>query len=346
MAVDEQQDGYVGYDETRSAAAVEVRPQGGLIAVDGQDAATFLQGVLTNDIAALAPGQHCYSASLTAQGRMVSDMHVLRRERDFLLVVEPSVAASLAARFDHSIFTEDASVRDLSAGVSAIGVHGPGAFAAAASAAGDGRAQAIRDALAQDRHALLPAEGGALVVFGGEWLGVRGVRVIGPDAEVRAIRERLGASGVPKLSPAALEARRIEAGTPVFGIDMTDDTIPLEAGIESRAISTTKGCYVGQEIVVRILHRAGGRVARRIVGLVAPGSTPLVRGTHVFADGREVGRVTSAAWSPALGSRVALAMVHRDAFAPGTLVVAGGLTGEPATVRDLPLLPPVQAPGR
>jgi folate-binding protein YgfZ len=339
MAAGERRDGFEGYDETRSAAAVEVRPAGGLLAISGQDAAQFLQGVLTNDVAALAPGQHCYAASLTAQGRMVSDMHVLRRQGDFLLVVEPPVAAGLAARFDRSIFTENADVADVSAGVASIGVHGPGAFAAAAAGVGNARAPAIRDALAQDRHALFPADGGELIVFGGAWLGVRGVRVIGPDAEVRAMRDRLAASGLPELSPAALDARRIEAGTPVFGVDMTDDTIPLEAGLEARAISTTKGCYVGQEIVVRILHRAGGRVARRMVGLVGTATSSLERGMHVFADGREVGVVTSAAWSPALGSCVALAMVHRDAYAPGTLVVAGGLSGHPATVKDLPLVP-------
>jgi folate-binding protein YgfZ len=340
MARGERQEGFEGYDETRSAAAVEVRSAGGLIAVSGRDAASFLQGVLTNDIAALAPGQHCYAASLTAQGRMVSDMHVLRREQDFLLAVEPAVAASLADRFDLSIFTEAVLVDDVSAGVASAGVHGPLAFAAVASAAGEGRGEVLREALAQGRHAVLPVDGGVLVAFGGAWLGVPGVRVLGPEAEVRGIRDRLAAAGLPELGQGALDARRIEAGTPVFGIDMGTDTIPLEAGIESLAISTTKGCYVGQEIVVRILHRAGGRVARRLVGLVAAGAASLVRGMAVFADGREVGEVTTAAWSPALGSRVALATIHRDAFAPGTLVVAGGLSGEPATVSDLPLLPP------
>jgi folate-binding protein YgfZ len=182
----------------------------------------------------------------------------------------------------------------------------------------------------------LDAEAGELVAFGWEWLGVRGARVMGHPADVGALRERLAAAGLPELGSAALEARRIEAGTPVFGVDMTTDTIPLEAGIESRAVSMTKGCYVGQEIVVRILHRAHGRVARRLVGLAA--AEPIARGSSVYADGREVGTVTSAAWSPALGSSVALATVHRDQSEPGTLVAVGGPAGPSATVRELPLL--------
>jgi folate-binding protein YgfZ len=332
------QEGFDGYDEVRTAAAVEVRPPGGLLAIGGKDAVSFLQGVLTNDVASLEPGRSCYAASLTAQGRMVSDMHVLRRDRDVLLVVEPGVAAELAARFDQSIFTEDVSVADLSAGIASIGIHGPAAHAAAASAA-DPHAAEVRSALHEDRHATLPVDGGALVVFGGTWLGVPAVRVIGPPDAVRAVRQRLAAAGLPELGPHALAARRIEAGTPVFGIDMTPETIPLEAGIEPRAISLTKGCYVGQEIIVRILHRGGGRVARRLVGLTADSSSALAPGTRVHADGREVGTVTSAAWSPALGSHVALAMVHRDAFEPGTTVVIGGLPGSVAAVRQLPLLP-------
>jgi folate-binding protein YgfZ len=265
-------------------------------------------------------------------------MHVLRRDKDVLLVVEPSAAAALAARFDQSIFTEDVTIADRSPVVASIAVHGPAAHAAVAAAVGDARADLVRAPLLQDRLVTCPLEAGELVAFGSSWLGVGGVRVIGPGPEVRSVRERLRAAGLPEIGAAALEARRIEAGTPVYGVDMTADTIPLEAGIEGRAISTTKGCYVGQEIIVRILHRAHGRVARRIVGLVAD-AAELARGTSVYADGREVGVVTSAAWSPALGSRVALAMVHRDAFDAGMLVVLGGLSGPLATVRELPLVP-------
>lgn len=124
---------------------------------------------------------------------------------------------------------------------------------------------------------------------------------------------------------------------------MTTDTIPLEAGIEARAISTTKGCYVGQEIIVRILHRAHGRVARHLMGLVGSGPSLADAGGAIYAGGREVGTVTSTGWSPALGAPVGLAMVHRDAFEPGTVVSAGAPDGPAATVKALPLLEPLAA---
>ena len=90
------------------------------------------------------------------------------------------------------------------------------------------------------------------------------------------------------VSHEALEAARIEAGYPIFGVDMTDDTIPLEAGIEDRAISMTKGCYVGQEVIIRVLHRGHGRVARKLVALRIDGLVP-ERGARLFAADRDVG---------------------------------------------------------
>jgi folate-binding protein YgfZ len=332
--------GFEGYDAVRESAAVEIRPRGGLLALSGRDAQTFLHGVLTNDVAALAPGQGVYAAYLTPQGRMLSDMQVLRRDGDFLLVVEPHAAAGLASKFDLSIFTEDVRIEDRSATTVSIGVHGPRARAALAAAL-PGPAAALAGALAPRTHVTIRASGGEIVVLASTWLGVPGLRVAGPEAEVSEMSRRLANAGIPVLAPAALEARRIEAGMPVFGVDMTTDTIPLEAGIEARAISTTKGCYVGQEMIVRILHRAHGRVARHLAGLVGHGAALAGVGEPIYADGRDVGRITSTAWSPALAAPIALAMVHRDVFEPGTVVAAGVPAGPPATVRPLPLVDPL-----
>ncbi len=131
------------------------------------------------------------------------------------------------------------------------------------------------------------------------------------------------------------ETCRIENGRPAFGKDMTEDTIPLEAGIEDRAISLTKGCYVGQEIIIRVLHRGQGRVARRLVGLTFdPTAAAPARGSAIRGGDREIGAVTSAVWSPALGRPIAMGYVHRDFVEPGTavVVVTGGPIG--ASERD------------
>jgi folate-binding protein YgfZ len=116
---------------------------------------------------------------------------------------------------------------------------------------------------------------------------------------------------------------------------MDEETIPLEAGIEPRAISMTKGCYVGQEVIIRVLHRGHGRVARRLVGLTLEGNTIPSTGAPVQAEGKEIGSVTSGAWSPALEKPIALAYVHRDHVAAGTLV---SVQGTPAVVTATPFV--------
>jgi folate-binding protein YgfZ len=120
---------------------------------------------------------------------------------------------------------------------------------------------------------------------------------------------------------------------------MTDDTIPLEAGIEALAISSTKGCYPGQEVIVRIRDRGHGRVVRKLVGLVFDGDVEASPGDKLIVDGKDAGHVTSAAHSPALGQPIALGYVHRDYVAPGTRVTAAhGDATLPSTVTALPFV--------
>jgi folate-binding protein YgfZ len=120
---------------------------------------------------------------------------------------------------------------------------------------------------------------------------------------------------------------------------MDEDTIPLEAGIEDRAISLTKGCYVGQEVIIRVLHRGHGRVARKLVGIVfAPAASVPSRGERILAADRDIGSITSAVESPALGAPIALGYVHRDFQQPGTSVTVGARSG---TVTTLPFVPTV-----
>jgi folate-binding protein YgfZ len=153
------------------------------------------------------------------------------------------------------------------------------------------------------------------------------------------LRSALASAGAPAADPAAIEALRLEAGYPIFGVDMTDDTIPLEAGIEQRAISFSKGCYVGQEVIIRVLHRGHGRVARKLVALRVEDGVPAA-GARLFAGARDVGAVTSAARSPRFGA-IALGYVHRDFVAPGTALTvelppAGGSHVAVVSERPIP----------
>jgi folate-binding protein YgfZ len=163
------------------------------------------------------------------------------------------------------------------------------------------------------RHRPLVYQGEPAVVVRIDQLDVPGFCVYVSPAREAALVASLLAAGAVDAGQEAIDVARIEAAYPLFGVDMNTDTIPLEAGIEGRAISTTKGCYVGQEVIIRVLHRGHGRVAKHLVALSVDGPTSV--GATVFAAEREVGRVTSAGVSPRAGA-VALGYVHRDFVAP------------------------------
>ena len=144
------------------------------------------------------------------------------------------------------------------------------------------------------------------------------------------------ATGAIETTLETLDVLRVESGTPLFLVDMDEHTIPLEAGIEDRAISFTKGCYVGQEVIVRVTQRGHGRVAKKLVGLLLPKNSPAHPRDTLRAGDREIGRITSATWSPALECPIALGYAYRDFAIPGTSVEVA--TSVPATVTSLPFL--------
>ena len=263
-----------GYRALRTDGGVVRRTDRSVLAVTGADRAAWLQGLVTNDVAALAPGDTCYAAYLTPQGRMITDMNVMARADRLLLDVPATLAGALRDRLDGLIFTEDAQVVD------------------------QGAAFDVWTAIA-------PGEplGGALTDFVVERGQPPGV-------------------GYPEIDLDTFEVVRIERGIPRFLVDMDTDTIPLEAGIEDRAISFTKGCYVGQEVIVRVTHRGGGRVAKKLVRWKADESAGVVppSGARIVAGDRDIGRVTSAAFSPGRVAVVGLGYLHRDFVEPGTEV--------------------------
>jgi folate-binding protein YgfZ len=188
----------------------------------------------------------------------------------------------------------------------------------------------------------LPLYGTAAATFRGatviaartDWLGITGYDLFVEVRAASALRDALTAAGAPVADSAVAEIVRVESGRPRFGPDMDEHTIPLEAGIEDRAISFTKGCYVGQEIIVRVLQRGGGRVARKLVGLTLDRDAP--PGTPLVANDRETGRLTSVVQSRALGRVIALGYVGRDLAEPGARVDVSG--GGSAVVTKLPFV--------
>lgn len=304
--------------------AVQSRAQ---LAVAGKDRASFLQGLLTNDIQALEPGTGCYAAWLTPQGRMLTDLHVLESAGMALLDVPQFTAAATLARLEQFLFSEEVTISSIEQSLQGLWIHGAGAAAVLE------RVLEGAGALAEwsdYRHQPAEFRGEPVVVARIDQLGGPGFSVYLPPARVGQLSEALIAAGAVAGSPDDIEAARIEARYPLFGVDMTEDTIPLEAGIEGRAISTTKGCYVGQEVIIRVLHRGHGRVAKRLVGLSIEGAKPEAN-AKLFAGEREVGRITSAAVSPREGT-VALGYVHRDFLSPDSELTLASADG-PVTAR-------------
>lgn len=263
-----------GYRALRTLGGVVKRIDRAVLAITGSERATWLQGLVTNDVASLAVGETRYAAYLTPQGRMITDMNVVARPDRLLLDVPAPLAAQLREKLDGLIFAEDAQVLD--------------------------QRQAF-----EIWTAIAPGEtsGGALA-----------------DVVIEAGQPH--GFSYPEIDFDTFEVLRIERGIPRFLVDMDTDTIPLEAGIEDRAISFTKGCYVGQEVIVRVTHRGGGRVAKKLVRWKADPSAAIVplADARIFAETRDIGRVTSAAFSPSREAVVGLGYVHRDFVTAGTEV--------------------------
>lgn len=294
----------------------------GRLRFDGPDAQAFLQALLTNDVADHRPGSGTFALYLTPQGRTIADLHVFVRPDHLLADVPAAAASSLADTFDRLIFAEDVRVTDVSQAVRQLSVLGGGAAGVLPRALGIDEA-ALR---ALPLWAQIDIAGGFVARTDDSGEGSWDVVIDAGHADAAiASLEHAGAIHATKET---VEAMRIDAGRPKFGVDMTTETIPLEAGLLDRAISQTKGCYVGQEVIVRVLHRGGGRVAKRLVRLACDAAGPIPAAGAIIKDAdRDVGHITSVSLSPTTGGGVALGYVHRDTAEVGrrvSLSWAGG----------------------
>jgi folate-binding protein YgfZ len=321
------------YRAARTGAALVERSDRGRIVVTGADRRSYLQGLLTNDIATLEAGHGCYAAYLTAQGRMITDLHVYELGDAILLVVPGEAKDTVLAKLDQFIFSEDVQLGDVTDSFVQVAVIGPLAAstverALEATSAGLG-------ALGDNGCIRLTFRDQPVIVTRVDDAGEVGFEIHAGKELREGLIAALEAAGARAVPLETLETIRIEGGVPRFGRDMDGETIPLEAGIEDRAISFSKGCYVGQEVIIRVLHRGHGRVARKLVGLRIAGSQVPPAGAPICAGEKEVGHVTSAAWSPALAVPIALGYVQRDFVEPGTSVSVDGV---PAVVTARPIV--------
>jgi folate-binding protein YgfZ len=322
------------YQAARRRAAFMERSARGRLLVSGRDRASYLQGLLTNDTVALKTGEGCYAAYLTPQGRMISDLWVYELGDVILLSLPGDVKDTVLAKLDQFIFSEDVQLGDVTGTFGQVAVVGPETARLVGSLLDDspvGRLTALGEhGNIRGSIATQPA-----IVTRITDAGEPGFEIYVERAGIGALKARLVEAGVVELDAKTAEVLRVEAGVPEFHRDMDEETIPLEAGIESRAISLTKGCYVGQEVIIRVLHRGHGRVARKLVGLMLEGDAVPERGSIVTSDQKDVGEITSSVRSIALDRPIALAYLQRDFVAPGTQV---SVDGSPAVVTQPPFL--------
>ena len=283
------------YELARTAAVVVDRSDRAKLLLTGSDVADFLQGQVSNDVEALTPGSGCYATLLTAKGKIRCDMRILRGDDWFLIDSEPQALPVLEHMVRvYSIGRDVKAQRDERGLWSVIG-------------------PAARDALDNPPPASEHAHSaGKLGVY------------VATDTGVDVVGER---PDLPQAPADVAEIIRIESGRARLGFELGDDVIPQEAGINERAISFTKGCYVGQETVARLFYK--GKPNRHLRGLRL--DDPVERGALIRSDARELGHVSSACVSPSFGP-IALALVRREAQ-PGDRVQVGESDG---TIVELP----------
>jgi folate-binding protein YgfZ len=303
------------YRALREEAGMLDRSERGKLVVRGKDAIEYLQGQLTNDLEAISPGGGCYSALLDRKGHMRADMRVLLLDEDLVWIDAEAIATAPLRRHletykvGREVEIDDETDRAL------VSVIGP----AAAVLTGAGSLSP------EHAHRELEIGGAPARAVATDV----GIDLIVSVQDADAVRAALVDAGAVEVSEAAAEIVRVESGRPRFGAEMTDATIPAEAGIDERAVSFTKGCYIGQETVARLHYK--GKPNRHLRGLRL--ERPAEPGEPIRLGERELGSVGTACVSPAHGP-IALAIVRREA-APGDRVSVGDDTS-PAEVVRLP----------
>ncbi len=289
------------------------RSQRGKLALSGPDAKTFLQGQVSNDVEALSAGQGCYAAFLTPKGKMLGDLRILDAGDELLLDTERVALQDLFNMIRRFSLGYDVELHKRTLERGLLSLLGPATDGVAGSQLPSEEHSHERTSIGGVQARVIRTDLGVDVLCGA--------------GDAQAVRAALLEAGAVEVSEAVAECLRVERGRPRYGLDLDDSVIPQEAGLNARAVSFTKGCYVGQETVARLHYR--GKPNRHLRGLRL--SEPADTGDEVTFDGRAVGRVGSVALSPRVGA-IALAIVRREVPVGSRVEVGAGV----AEVVELP----------
>jgi folate-binding protein YgfZ len=294
----------------------------------GNDRKNFLNGQVTNNVKDLQVGQGCYAALITAKGKMQSDLNIYNLENEILLDFEPGLSDAVKQRLEKYIIADDVQIVDVAPHYGLLSVQGPKCSDAI-------NALLLGFSLPKNPlqfSSLKDGTLGEIYLMNNPRAGSSGFDLFVPTSSLGVVADKLIAAvkqiGGSACGWNALDVARLEAGIPRFGVDMNETNLPPEAGLESRAISYTKGCYIGQEVIARI--RTYGQVAKalRKLRLADDLKTSPVKGDKLFLGEKEIGYITSAAASPSLKANIALGYVRREANKPGAELVLRNQDGE------------------
>ena len=283
----------------------------GRISVTGSEAVMFLNGLLTNDMKTL--GEDCWmpAAFPNVQGRLLAAVGAIRRTNDILLDTEAATSEKVIKLIERFTLAGDFKVADITKETAMISLQGR-------------RASELLEVITRDEETtIVPSTHTA----------EKGFDVLISAARKPSLWQTLVSAGGVPVSKAVEEILRIEAGVARYGIDMDETNVVTETNLDD-AVSYTKGCYLGQEIIVRIKHR--GHVAKKLTGLKFQTPQRIDLGAVIKStDDKEIGRVTSATFSPKSGTTVGLGYVRYEYLTPGTPVIVNGVA---ATTHELPLV--------
>jgi len=298
------------------------------LCVTGGDHARFLHGQVTNSVNDLQPGQGCYAALVTAKGRMESDLNIHCLRDELLLDFEPGFSQRVRERLERFVVADDVQLVDVAPHYGLLAVLGPKAEEVIARLGLGVTPPAAPLASVSVNDSSL----GEIVLVNHTRGATAGFDLFVPVTALPALAEKLlasvKASGGRACGWRALEMLRIEAGLPRFGLDMDETNLAPETGIGARAISYTKGCYIGQEVINRL--RTFAQVSKALRGLrLADDLKQLpARGDKLFHDGKEAGYITSALASPTFQCNIALGYVRKECNEVGTELTLRAAEGE------------------
>jgi aminomethyltransferase len=320
----------------REAAGVIDRTDRAFLTGSGPDAADYLHRMTSNEVKGLAPGQGRYALQLDVQGHILADFHLLRMDDHLLLETDWLRRTPLRETLEKYIVADEVEIADVSEQLAELAVEGPQSGRLLKAAVTEGALPGaelnhgwVRFAPTASGQGETPVH----VVRASE-TGEEGYRLIFVVEYAQNVWEALAAQRAAAdwkpVGHAALNILRTEAGIPWYSMDLDERTLPPEAGLEQRAISYTKGCYLGQEVIERI--RSRGHVNRKLTGLRLDVATLPAAGARLLMGDKEVGQITTAVRSPRLGA-IALGYVRREHLEPGTkLTLEGGGTAEVAAL--------------